>query len=61
VPVRLPAEGDLLEHGPPARLFQLTAGSQFAPARDGQHFLINEVLEEVPIPPLTIILNWRPR
>jgi hypothetical protein len=61
VPMRLPPAGESLEHGPPSRLFQLTAGSQFAPSRDGRRFLINEVLEEIPTPPLTIILNWRPR
>jgi Tol biopolymer transport system component len=61
VPMRLPARGDALEFGAPATLFRLTTGSSFAPSRDGQRFLVNEVLEDVPVPPVTIVLNWRPR
>ena len=55
------AKGDAVEHGAPIRLFRLTTGSSVAPSRDGQRFLINEVLEDLPIAPLTIVLNWRPR
>ena len=61
VSMRLPQQGDALQHGAPTTLFRLTTGSAFAPSRDGQRFLINEVLEDVPIPPVTIVLNWRRR
>ena len=61
VSLQLPSQGDALEHGAPVTLFRMTAGSVFTPSRDGQGFLINEVLEEVPIAPITIVLNWRPR
>jgi hypothetical protein len=37
------------------------AGDQFMVAQDGQHFLMNEIVDEPNQPPITLILNWRPR
>ncbi|HET9267762.1 MAG TPA: hypothetical protein VFO31_06345, partial [Vicinamibacterales bacterium] len=61
VSIRTTPQGSSLDYGAPTRLFRLTGGSSFAPARDGKRFLINEALEDVPVPPVTIVLNWRPR
>jgi eukaryotic-like serine/threonine-protein kinase len=55
--------GDSFESDAPISLFEFRAGnaSGFAPyvvTRDGQRFLINEVVEMVPNAPLTIVVDW---
>lgn len=52
--------GGVLEHGQPHALFTLTPGSTFEPARDGQKFLVNAVIDETRTSPIAVILNWRP-
>jgi hypothetical protein len=36
-----------------------TNAMPYTASRDGQRFLINTVVEEAP--PITILLNWKPR
>lgn len=50
--------------GTPAALFQTRINlnpykQQFAVSADG-HFLINQLVEESPTSPITLILNWKP-
>jgi serine/threonine protein kinase/Tol biopolymer transport system component len=59
VPVTLTSGS--IKAGAPASLFALRPGSQYAPSRDGQQFLVNTPLEDASIPPITIVLNWKPR
>ena len=33
----------------------------YAPSPDGQRFLVNQILDDVPTPPITVILNWQKR
>jgi serine/threonine protein kinase len=51
-------EGSRIDFGKAVELFQVRAGSTYAPARDGRRFLINVLLEDSP--PITILLNWKP-
>ena len=61
VAITLPQTGDAVDVGAPARLFTAPGISTYAPARDGKTFLVNLILEEPPTPPITVILNWRPK
>jgi eukaryotic-like serine/threonine-protein kinase len=61
VPLTLPATGDALEFGAPVHLFTTAAVNTYAPAADGQRFLVNQLLEAVPTAPITVVLNWRGR
>ena len=61
VPIKLPAIGDAVDVGAPVSLMQLSPGTTFKPAPDGQRFLLNQVLEDPEIPPITLILNWQKR
>jgi Tol biopolymer transport system component len=50
--------------GKPEPLFQLPGGTfaQYAPARDGQRFLVTEPMgERPPDPPMVVVLNWAAR
>jgi dipeptidyl aminopeptidase/acylaminoacyl peptidase len=58
-PIRLPAAGDALEHDTPVLLFNLRGSSAFLPDREGQRFLVRQVLQEVPTPPITVLQNWQ--
>ena len=68
--VSLEASGDgaTLEPGAARALFDAGIGSpvqsnslqQYMVARDGDRFLMNRLVEEVP-PPVTVIVNWKPR
>jgi Tol biopolymer transport system component len=66
VPVRI--SGSTFEAGSPITLFQtriVTAGfaaqgTQYAVSRDGR-FLINSRLDESATPPITLVLNWKPK
>ena len=61
VRVRLPASGDALEHETPVPLFAFRGSPIFVPSRDGQRFLIRQMLEEPPTPAITLIQNWQRR
>ena len=60
VRMRLPGTGDALEHETPVPLFDFR-GSVFVPSRDGQRFLIREILDDPPTPAITLIQNWQRR
>jgi hypothetical protein len=60
-------EGDVFSAGTPVALFSATlapgAGSnkqEYVVTRDGR-FLINEPVETAATPPITLILNWKPK
>jgi serine/threonine protein kinase len=61
VPVALPASGLSVEAGRPVALFSLRPGSAYLAAPDGQRFLINTPLGDPVTPPITVVLNWKPR
>jgi Tol biopolymer transport system component len=50
--------GSRIEHGKAVALFPVRPGSTYAPARDGQRFLINALVEDSS--PITVLLNWKP-
>jgi len=68
VPIRFVSDGKAVEPGTPRGLFATSVGStaintnrqQYAVSPDGQSFVMNSVLEESSISPLTVILNWKP-
>jgi serine/threonine protein kinase len=60
VSVTLPEEGANVEVGVPVSLFTMPAGAQYTVTPDGQRFLGSVPTEEARVPPITIILNWRP-
>jgi hypothetical protein len=43
--------------GVPQSLFT-PEGTNYAPSKDGQRFLINVALEKAPAPPINVVLNW---
>jgi hypothetical protein len=49
---RLELKADL-----PQPLFTLE-GTNYAPSKDGQRFLISVALEKAPTPPINVVLNW---
>ena len=71
VPIRPAADGNDLEVGEPVPLFTAPV-AEIVPLRsgyyvsydvapDGQRFLMIKVAEEPTIPPITVILNWKPK
>jgi hypothetical protein len=50
-----------VEVGTPVHLFSAAAIITYAPAADGRSFLVNQILDDVPTPPITVILDWRGR
>jgi Tol biopolymer transport system component len=61
VTIRLPEKGEAVEVGTPVHLFSAAAIITYAPAADGRSFLVNQILDDVPTPPITVILDWRGR
>ena len=69
VPIQLSADGQTVEAGAPAALFLtrvfaiqgINIRQQYMPSKDGQRFLVDSVPEETAQPPITVILNWKPR
>jgi len=61
VRLRLPVSGDALEHETPVPLFAFRGSPVFVPSRDGQRFLIRQMLEEPSTPVITLIQNWQRR
>ena len=69
VPIRFVSNGKTVELGTPLALFVTNVGSmapntvrqQYMVAPDGQSFVMNSVLDEASISPITVILNWKPK
>ena len=70
VTLRLDPQGTAVEAGAPVPLFRprIAGGAvrgvyrqQYAVSRDGRQFLINVLAEEAVIPPITLVLNWKPK
>jgi dipeptidyl aminopeptidase/acylaminoacyl peptidase len=69
VPIRFAADGQAVDAGAPAPLFATHVGGaisgtdrqQYVVSPDGQRFLMSVVPEDPNPPPITVILNWRPR
>jgi hypothetical protein len=66
--VPIASTGDALEVGTPAPLFATRVGGavqfdrqQYVVSPDGQRFLMNIVVADVNVSPLTVILNWKPK
>jgi Tol biopolymer transport system component len=65
VPVAVSSDGRSVEVGTPATLFQTKIGGpgiaqrQYEVASDGQRFLIDVAIEDIPAP-IILIQNWRP-
>ena len=43
--------------GAPQALFEIE-GTNYAPSKDGQRFLVSVVTERAPAPPINVVLNW---
>ena len=56
--VAITSKGSSIEAGRPAALFTRPPLSDWAPAPDGQRFLINKVVKDPA--PITVVLNWKP-
>jgi hypothetical protein len=56
VAVRLQAPATI-DPGTPEPLFSLRPNATFVATRDGR-LLVNTPLEEIPTPPITVLLNW---
>jgi Tol biopolymer transport system component len=69
VPIHFASNGETVEVGTPLGLFTTNVGSgalntnrqQYMVATNGQSFVMNSVLGEAKTPPITVILNWRPK
>jgi serine/threonine protein kinase len=69
VPIRFSADGSMVENGTPVRLFQTHIqsapdnldGQQYNVSPDGERFLINGAAEDAMAPPISVILNWKPK
>jgi Tol biopolymer transport system component/tRNA A-37 threonylcarbamoyl transferase component Bud32 len=69
VPMSLPPDGGAPKAGTPAPLFMTHIGGavqspskpQYVVSPDGSRFLMNTVLEDESVPPITLIVNWTPR
>ena len=69
VPTQLSADGHTVEAGAPAALFLtrvfqiegINIRQQYMPSPNGQHFLVDSLTEAPAQPPITLILNWKPR
>jgi eukaryotic-like serine/threonine-protein kinase len=70
VTLRLDPQGGAVEAGAPVPLFRprIAGGAvrgvyrqQYAVSRDGRQFLINVLAEEAVIPPITLVMNWKPK
>jgi Tol biopolymer transport system component len=58
IAVEIRYNGSRIERGKQLPLFPVRPGSTYAPAPDGKRFLINALVED---PPITILLNWKPK
>jgi hypothetical protein len=55
------AHANPLQFGEPTRLFDTSVGpgpNRYAPARDGQHFLVSVATPESTAAPLVVMVNW---
>ncbi len=49
--------GAEVQSDPPQLLFEIE-GTNYAPSKDGQRFLVPVVTEKAPAPPINVVLNW---
>ena len=49
--------GPEFQAGTPTPLFEIE-GTNFAPSKDGQHFLVRVLTEKAPAPLINVVLNW---
>jgi len=49
--------GTEFQSGTPQPLFEIE-GTNYAPSKDGQRFLVSVVTEKAPAPPINVVLNW---
>jgi len=49
--------GTEFQAGTPQPLFEIE-GTNYAPSKDGQRFLVSVVTEKAPAPPINVVLNW---
>jgi serine/threonine protein kinase/Tol biopolymer transport system component len=49
--------GTEFQAGPPQSLFEIE-GTNYAPGKDGQRFLVSVVTEKATAPPINVVLNW---
>ena len=69
VPIRFAPDGQSVEAGTPVPLFATQVGGaisgtdrqQYVVSPDGQRFLMSVLAEDPNPPPITVVLNWRPR
>jgi hypothetical protein len=60
VPVMVQANGRL-DAGTPAALLPIPQGAFYDITRDGQRILISKPVGQATTPPITVILNWKPK
>jgi len=51
------SSGTEFQAGTPQPLFEID-GTNYAPSKDGQRFLVSVVTEKAPAPPINVVLNW---
>jgi hypothetical protein len=51
----------IVDVGAPVALFTMRPGAEVVASPDGQRFLLNTPLEDAVTPPLTVVLNWKPK
>jgi serine/threonine protein kinase/Tol biopolymer transport system component len=51
------SSGAEFQAGTPQPLFDIE-GTNYAPSKDGQRFLVRVVTEKAPAPPINVVLNW---
>jgi hypothetical protein len=61
VPITLPVDDRPVDAGKPVVLFSMRPQTQLVAALDGQRFLLLMPLEDASTPPITVVLNWKPR
>jgi hypothetical protein len=45
------------QSGTPQPLFEIE-GTNYAPSKDDQRFLVSVVTDKAPAPPINVVLNW---
>ena len=60
VAITLPTSGANVQTGIPVLLFTLPSGSDYSATPGGQRFLVNVPMGDAVVPPITVVLNWRP-
>ena len=56
-----PQQNGRMEVGTPTALFPIPQGAPYDVTRDGQRILVGRPVGQATTPPITIILNWKPK